>query len=64
MQFKQLILTLFIMNSWIFMQECPPSDTLSIDPSQNLWNIPLENQWDQIEIMTWNIKIMYGLKIN
>jgi len=38
------------------MQECPPSDTLSIDPIQNMWNIPVENQWDDIEVMTWNIK--------
>jgi len=39
------------------MQECPPSDTLSIDPTQNMWpNIPMENQWDEIEVMTWNIK--------
>ena len=38
------------------MQECPPSDTLSIDPVQDLWNIPMENQWNKIEVMTWNIK--------
>ena len=38
------------------MQECPPSDTLSVDPSQNIWDIPMENQWDEIEVMTWNIK--------
>ena len=48
-----LFLTLF---SWVFMQECPPSDTLSIDPIQNMWNIPMENNWDEIEVMTWNIK--------
>lgn len=39
------------------MQECPPSDTLSIDPIQNIWNIPTENQWDEIEVMTWNLKV-------
>jgi len=48
-----LFLTL---SPWVFMQECPPSDTLSINPTQNMWNIPLENNWDEIEVMTWNIK--------
>ena len=38
------------------MQECPPSDTLSISPAQNLWDIPIENHWNEIEVMTWNIK--------
>ena len=50
----QLISSILI--SWAFMQECPPSDTLSINPAQNLWDIPMENQWNKIEIMTWNIK--------
>jgi len=38
------------------MQECPPSDTLSIEPIQDLWDIPMENNWAEIEVMTWNIK--------
>ena len=42
--------------AWGFMQECPPSDTLSIESIQNLWSIPMENQWDEIEVMTWNIR--------
>ena len=46
----------FTLSSWVFVQECPPSDTLSIDPVQDLWSIPMENQWDEIEVMTWNIK--------
>jgi len=50
------IILLLTLSSWVFMQECPPSDTLSIDPIQNMWNIPMENQWDEIEVMTWNIK--------
>ena len=48
-----IIITLF---SRIFVQECPPSDTLNITPIQNLWSIPIENQWNKIEVMTWNIK--------
>ena len=39
-----------------FMQECPPADTIGVAPAQNFWNIPTENQWDEIEVMTWNIK--------
>ena len=50
------IILFFTLSSWVFMQECPPSDTLSIDPIQNMWNIPFENNWDEIEVMTWNIK--------
>ena len=50
------IILFLTLSSWVFMQECPPSDTLSIDPVQNMWNIPMENNWDEIEVMTWNIK--------
>jgi len=56
MRFVGIKLICFTMISWLFMQECPPSDTLSIDPVQNAWNIPIENQWDKLEAMTWNIK--------
>ena len=45
-----------VLISWIFTQECPPSDTLLINPMQNLWNIPSESMWEEIEVMTWNIK--------
>ena len=55
MKYWRIILFLAL-SSWVFMQECPPSDTLSIDPIQNLWSIPMENQWVKIEVMTWNIK--------
>ena len=55
-RFIGIRLLCFTMISWGFMQECPPSDTLSINSIQNLWNIPIENQWDRIEVMTWNIK--------
>ena len=50
-----IILGIFI-PTWGFMQECPPADTLTVNPAQNNWNIPTENQWDEIEVMTWNIK--------
>jgi hypothetical protein len=45
------------MPTWGFMQECPPADTIAVNPAQNTWNIPTENQWDEIEVMTWNIKV-------
>ena len=50
------IILFFTLSPWVFTQECPPSDTLSINPAQNMWNIPMENNWDEIEVMTWNIK--------
>ena len=40
----------------MFSQECPPVDTLSTEALQNLWSIPSENIWNNIEIMTWNVK--------
>jgi len=55
MKYWNIILFLTL-SSWVFMQECPSSDTLSIDPAQNMWDIPVENNWDKIEVMTWNIK--------
>ena len=42
--------------SLIYSQECPPPDTLSINPNQDLWNIPNQNAWEKLEVMTWNIK--------
>ncbi len=40
----------------LFSQECPPADTLVVSAVQNNWNFPIENQWDRVEIMTWNLK--------
>jgi len=51
-----MMILVFTFFSWVFVQECPPSDTLSIDPVQDMWSIPTENQWNTIEVMTWNIK--------
>ena len=56
MQFIVITLIYLTLTSLLFMQECPPIDTVPIIPAQNMWNIPLENQWDKIEVMTWNIK--------
>ncbi|MBT5078660.1 MAG: hypothetical protein HOM61_07110 [Candidatus Marinimicrobia bacterium] len=40
----------------LYSQECPPADTLNVSAVQNNWNFPTENQWDRVEIMTWNLK--------
>ena len=50
------LLIVFLFFSNIFLQECPPSDTLAISPIQNNWDIPNLNDWNDLDIMTWNIK--------
>ena len=37
-------------------QECPPADTILVYQEQNDWEIPTINNWNQLEVMTWNIK--------
>jgi endonuclease/exonuclease/phosphatase family metal-dependent hydrolase len=46
----------FLLASVVIAQECPPTDTLSINPMQNNWNIPVVNNWNGLEVMTWNIR--------
>ena len=54
---KIRLVILFVMFfSGVLCQECPPIDTLQVDPLQNLWSIPNINKWDDLEVMTWNIK--------
>ena len=50
-----IILYVFLLNI-CFLQECPPPDTLDVVPNQNSWNIPYNNTWEGVEIMTWNLK--------
>ena len=39
------------------MQECPPADTVTVTPTQNTsYSFPYLNNWERIEVMTWNIK--------
>ena len=49
------VIYIFLLNI-CFTQECPPADTLVVTPYQNSWNIPYNNTWEGIEIMTWNLK--------
>ena len=37
-------------------QDCPPSDTVQVNPPQDLWSIPYENNWNGLEVMTWNVQ--------
>ena len=55
-QLIDIRLILFTMISWLFMQECPPADTVAVDPMQNIYAFTYLNNWDCIEVMTWNIK--------
>ena len=53
---KCFIGSLILIGGFVFTQTCPPQDTVLIVPTQNLWNIPNENSWDGLEVMTWNVK--------
>ncbi|MFQ6611259.1 MAG: endonuclease/exonuclease/phosphatase family protein [Fidelibacterota bacterium] len=37
-------------------QDCPPADTVAVTPVQNLWQMPFVNDWQGLEVMTWNLK--------
>jgi len=54
MKARLLFILLFVI-SRLFTQDCPP-DTSQINFIQNSWSLPYINEWDEIEIMTWNIK--------
>ncbi len=41
---------------FVYTQECPPQDTLNVVSMQNDWDIEYINNWEKIEVMTWNIK--------
>ena len=49
--FLVLLFHLFLMG-----QDCPPADTVQINPPQDLWSIPYENNWNGLEVMTWNVQ--------
>ena len=51
-----MIFSLMVLISVIKSQECPPSEQIPIDPIQNSWNIPTQNNWHGLEVMTWNVK--------
>jgi len=52
--FKKIYI-LFLFSS-AFNQECPPLDTLTVNVNQNNWGIPYINSWDELEVVTWNVK--------
>ena len=56
MLFFRNILVLLFSCSVIIMQECPPADTVVVVSQQDNWNIPYINSWNELEVMTWNLK--------
>ena len=52
---KKLLIIFIIIGTRSFAQECPP-DTLQIESIQDSWSLPYLNDWDNVEIMTWNLK--------
>ena len=53
--FSSAVFLIFIL-SLINAQDCPPADTSSVTSIQNLWSMPFINQWQGLEVMTWNLK--------
>ena len=50
-----LCFNLFFLQFLLFGQ-CPPQDTLAINPIQNQWTIPQQGSWSGLEVITWNLK--------
>ncbi len=53
---KHIIIIPILLSTMVMGQTCPPQDTILIDPPHNLWDIPSENNWNGLEVMTWNVK--------
>ena len=53
---KIILVVIVIFYTFLYSQDCPPADTVQVEPPQNLWSIPYENSWDGLEVMTWNVK--------
>ncbi|NQU28107.1 MAG: hypothetical protein HQ528_07460, partial [Candidatus Marinimicrobia bacterium] len=49
-----LFLIIFLIGQ-VGAEDCPP-DTIPITPPQNVWTIPNWNDWEGIEVVTWNIE--------
>ncbi len=49
-----LFLIIFLIGQ-VAAEDCPP-DTIPITPPQNFWTIPNWNNWEGIEVVTWNIE--------
>ena len=53
---KIILVVIVIFYTFSYSQDCPPTDTVQVEPPLNLWSIPYENSWDGLEVMTWNVK--------
>ena len=52
----KLIFSYIFTVSFLFSQSCPPENLIPITPLQNEWNIPSQNGYSTLEVMTWNLK--------
>ena len=52
---KSIILIL-LFHLLLMGQDCPPADTIQVSPPQDLWGIPNKNNWNGLEVMTWNVQ--------
>ncbi|MDP7527372.1 MAG: hypothetical protein QF852_07080, partial [Candidatus Marinimicrobia bacterium] len=52
---KSLFLVL-LFHLLLMGQDCPPADTIQVSPPQDLWGIPNQNNWNGLEVMTWNVE--------
>ena len=65
-RFIGIRLIFFTTISWLFMQECPPADTVVVTPVQNIYSFPYLNNWQEkrvvLEIGAGNGNLMSILK--
>ena len=50
------IFPLLFLSFGLMGQDCPPADTIQVNPPQDLWGILNQNNWNGLEVMTWNVK--------
>ena len=53
---NKCIFPLLFLSFGLMGQDCPPADTIQVNPPQDLWSIPSQNNWNGLEVMTWNVK--------
>ena len=52
----KIIFPLLFLSFSLMGQDCPPADTIQVNPPQDLWSISNQNNWSGLEVMTWNVK--------
>ncbi len=56
MKFFTATLFFILISALVSAQPCPPADTTVVVPVQDYWEIPYQNTWNGLEIMTWNLE--------